>query len=369
MEIAQGNLSIIEDFYRYNDWANDRIIELCRDLTKDQLDTPRNMGFGTLRNTLFHILTAEQIWLERWQVVPWRPFPTDAMGLSINELEAQLRQISQARFQMISAERAAKWTRVVNYLDSRKNEYSNPLGVLLLHVANHSVYHRSQALNYLRQLGRTIPFGIDYIFYKVARPALKQSAASIDKMQEIGIRVNTAPGWQITWDKEMASKFLDYHDWSISRIFDSLKDASNEDLDRVFEIGQGTLRKTLMHILMVDSWWCQQWEKVADPKRLELAPDTPLSELTSIWQSIRSRRTPIVQSWNADTALHVMVAKPGGIELRVTALEGFMQVCVHGSHHLAQLVNMIKQIEKPVPPTDLVVWWRESQDSQNPKST
>ncbi len=66
------------------------------------------------------------------------------MGMDIDDIEAQLRQISQARLQMIKSEKAARWQRVVNYKDGKGNPYSNPLDILLLHVANHSSYHRAQ---------------------------------------------------------------------------------------------------------------------------------------------------------------------------------------------------------------------------------
>ena len=58
-------ITLIEDLYRYNDWANERVLDMCNELTHEQLDAPRALGLGSLRNTLFHILTAEEIWLER----------------------------------------------------------------------------------------------------------------------------------------------------------------------------------------------------------------------------------------------------------------------------------------------------------------
>jgi len=47
--------TILEDLYRHNRWANAHIVRLCDGLTDDQLDQPRELGFGTLRNTVFLI--------------------------------------------------------------------------------------------------------------------------------------------------------------------------------------------------------------------------------------------------------------------------------------------------------------------------
>jgi uncharacterized damage-inducible protein DinB len=73
--------TIIEDLYSANEWAWQRIFLLCDGLSDEQLDAPREMGLGSLRATLFHILTAEQIWLERWRPasrgVPFRWTPPE----------------------------------------------------------------------------------------------------------------------------------------------------------------------------------------------------------------------------------------------------------------------------------------------------
>jgi uncharacterized damage-inducible protein DinB len=76
-------VSIVEDLYRFNSWANQRILSLCHGLTNEQIDEPKGMGFGSLRNTVFHILAAEEIWFERWNGEPWRPFETESRGLPL----------------------------------------------------------------------------------------------------------------------------------------------------------------------------------------------------------------------------------------------------------------------------------------------
>src|SRR4051812_19364891 len=109
--VSQGNsvmttVTMIDDLYRYNDWANQRLLQLCEGITDAQLDQPREIGFGTLRATLFHILAAEEIWLERWQGQPWRPFPFDPQGTSVDEISRRLRAVSDNRRQLLDQERA-----------------------------------------------------------------------------------------------------------------------------------------------------------------------------------------------------------------------------------------------------------------------
>lgn len=39
-------------------------------------------------------------------------------------------------------------------------------------------------------------------------------------------------------------------------------------------------------------------------------------------------------------------------------VEALMQLCTHGTHHRAQLVNMLRQAGRQVPESDLIAWWR-----------
>src|SRR3972149_108879 len=47
------------DFFRQNEWANLRMIALCRGLTDEQLDSTAVGTFGSIRSTLLHIVGAE----------------------------------------------------------------------------------------------------------------------------------------------------------------------------------------------------------------------------------------------------------------------------------------------------------------------
>ncbi len=349
-------IPLIEDLYRYNDWANGRVLELCDGLTNAQLDEPREMGFGTLRNTIFHILTAEQIWLERWQIVPWRKFPTDSLGLPIDEMQAQLRQISQARFQMMQAERKEKWKRIVNYKDSRGNEYSNPLDVLLLHVANHSAYHRAQALAYLKPFGRTLPVGLDFLLYKLARPTLEQPADSVTKFKAMGLQTSLNPGWNSKWDGELMSRFFQYNIWATKQILNLLVDADNATLERDFHMGHGSILKSLQHMAEVEAGWLKMLG--VEPAEAT-ASDSPIVSLTSRFDAYDKNWMNLVSQMTDDEAQKSFTSTPGGMAFNVRKIEALVQICFHGTHHRAQLVNMLRQVGRPVPASDLIAWWRE----------
>ncbi|EMI19903.1 DinB, partial [Rhodopirellula maiorica SM1] len=228
---------LMDDLYAYNDWANDKVIALCGDLSDAQLDTPREMGFGTLRATLFHILTAEVIWMERWQGVPWRPFPKDPEGMSVDAIADALRDVAQQRRDLMSAEQDSRFSRLVQYQDSKQTPYDHRLSDLLLHVVNHGVHHRAQALNYLKQFDRTVVAGIDYLFYRLAKHAVPQSPEAEASLRAYGLDVSEPCGERCPWDAQWNIRQFQYNDWATGKVLEFAASLTDEQLDRDFAMG------------------------------------------------------------------------------------------------------------------------------------
>src|SRR5499427_4852819 len=50
----------LPDFFKYNLWANLRLLETCAQLTDAQLDATMIGTFGSVRETLMHLFAAEE---------------------------------------------------------------------------------------------------------------------------------------------------------------------------------------------------------------------------------------------------------------------------------------------------------------------
>ncbi len=298
---------IIDDLYRYNSWANHRIDALCDGLTDAQLDEPRAMGLGSLRNTIFHVLTAEEIWFERWSGVPWRPFPTAAGGLSIPDMTQRLEQVATERQTLIDRERADGWRRICEYKDSKGTTYRQPLDGLLLHVANHGIYHRAQALNFLKQFGRTVPGGIDFLFFRLAKPCVEQEPATANALRQSGMEVATGSSPPVAWEPRVIRNYFAYGDWCNGRVLDLAAQLDAPALDRDFQMGVGTIRKTALHIADAERWWLRNW--TTGPTAFEKAPvSTTIAELRSHWTQIKTDRNRFIDSLDETSAQRVVTA-------------------------------------------------------------
>lgn len=349
-------MSVLNQLYAYSDWANAKILERCLKLTDSQLDQPRDLGPGTLRQTLYHVAMAELIWLERWKLLPWRPFPTDAQGMSVADIANLLKDLSQQRLEFFANQTDLESE--IAYRNLKGDPFAYPLIELAMHVANHGIHHRSQILAYLKSFGEVFPAGLDYLFFRFAQPVVEQPAETIASMRGFGMEVGTAPGCSIEWDKKRILRYFAYHDWCNDMVLDLASHLSSESLDRDHGMGPGTIRKTLLHLLDAERWWLQNWK---DPQPWEHSdPQMTIEALRSQWISLRQHRRTFVESLSESTADRVVEVFVVGMKVRVVVSESLMQLCCHGTHHRAQAINMLRQEGQKAAPSDYVVWLKDN---------
>lgn len=344
---------LIDSQYAYTDWANAKVLNLCAGLSDAQLDQPKEMGFGTLRATLFHILSADIIWLERWQGLPWRPFPTDPAGISLNGIADGLRAASAARSKLVEQERESGWLRMVEFRDSKQNLYKLQLRDLLLHVCHHGVHHRAQALSYLKQFERKLAGGVDYIFYRLAQGALEQSPEAVVSLGQHGLAANERLGPSVGWDAELVARQFEYSDWANAKLLAVAGKLDDAQLDRGFDIGQGSLRKILLHTYSAERWWATNWTAGASPFP-RMPETTSIAELCELWRGLTKERNQFLDSLDDAAAQREIELSFSGPRLRFPIVDTVTQLTLHGTHHRAQVVNLLRQVGSPSGNIDLL---------------
>lgn len=146
-------LRILLNFDR---WATESIIDACRPLRDEQLDQPFDIGLGSLRRTLDHLVSNMQYWMDGAECrEPRRYSPEPTMPLeAIAERYARVWAEYAA---MIEAEDRARINEVI--VDRFKHPSGQPATLrftrssVLLHVFNHGTHHRVQCLYLLKRLG------------------------------------------------------------------------------------------------------------------------------------------------------------------------------------------------------------------------
>lgn len=139
---------LISDFYRQNEWATLTLIEACRPLTDQQLDAAAVGTYGSIRNTLRHIVGAEIGYAIRLGATGMVRIERDDPWPGFDRL-AELARTTAAALTRLAMEAADRKVRV----DSSERPSDVDGAVILVQMVHHSTDHRSQINTILTTLG------------------------------------------------------------------------------------------------------------------------------------------------------------------------------------------------------------------------
>lgn len=143
----------IQEFYRYNRWANDQFIGAIANLTPNQFTRDLGSSYPSLRDTLVHIVWAEWIWLQRWKgISPQVAFLGSDFPV-VDAVRAKWADIEREQLAFLDTVTPDRLLAVVPYVNLQGQTWQYPLWRQMYHVVNHSTYHRGQLTTMLRQLG------------------------------------------------------------------------------------------------------------------------------------------------------------------------------------------------------------------------
>jgi uncharacterized damage-inducible protein DinB len=157
-------LETIRLLYDYTRWADVRIHDAVSKLSPEQWTKDLGSSLKSARDTVVHIVSAQWIWISRWKgETPkgmWAPaeFPTPA---SIRE---RWEPLAAGLASFVAEQTEESLAKPLSYRNLKGEPFTYPLGHLMLHVTNHSTYHRGQVTTLLRQLGAQ-PVSTDLVLY------------------------------------------------------------------------------------------------------------------------------------------------------------------------------------------------------------
>ena len=145
--------SLFRDAFDHHIWATQRLIESFRELTPEQLATPAHPTFGSVLETLRH-LVAVDVWYLTFFPVEQHPPLDEQAATSLDELH---RVITRNR---------DLWTDVLAKADDGDEDivehgdgwdFHSPLGFRLAQAVHHGTDHRTEIWIALTNVGVTPP--------------------------------------------------------------------------------------------------------------------------------------------------------------------------------------------------------------------
>jgi uncharacterized damage-inducible protein DinB len=144
---------ILADAFGHHVWATLTLIDTCRQLTDEQLASPVPGTFGSIIETLRHLVGADRSYLELLS------------GGEVADIDEEVMDLFALR--TVMEEDGPAWDRVlagdldpdrvlVRHRDDGTESHA-PLGIRLAQVIHHGTDHRSQVCTALTNLGITPP--------------------------------------------------------------------------------------------------------------------------------------------------------------------------------------------------------------------
>lgn len=139
--------------FEYNAWANHRTEEACEGVSTAQFLQQAGGSFGSVRNTLSHIMDVEWLYHERWQGRSPARFPKPEDYPDLTSIRTRWQTVESDIKRFVKKLPEQEIGHVIEFRNTKGIIYRHPLWETMQHLVNHSTYHRGQVTTLLRILG------------------------------------------------------------------------------------------------------------------------------------------------------------------------------------------------------------------------
>jgi uncharacterized damage-inducible protein DinB len=150
---------------KYNHWANERICGFINEAGEKTADTELVSSFPTIRKTLFHLWDAQVIWMKRLRGESSNTWPSHNFTGSLKDAIDLLLHNSQDYILFVQGLKEDQFQNDVEFRSLDGTAYHNTVEEIIMHVMNHSTFHRGQLITMLRSAGFTSVGSTDLIRY------------------------------------------------------------------------------------------------------------------------------------------------------------------------------------------------------------
>jgi len=158
------NKQDIRLLYKYNQWANARILNAASRVTPDQFTAPGSYPHGGLRGTLVHALFAEWIWRSRWEgTSPIQRFNPEDFP-SFESLRERWAREEAGLMSFVEKLNDEQLNAEFDYKNTQGQPFRRVLWQIMVHVVNHGTQHRAEAAALLTDM-RHSPGDLDLVLF------------------------------------------------------------------------------------------------------------------------------------------------------------------------------------------------------------
>jgi len=154
---------------------------------------------------------------------------------------------------------------------------------------------------------------------------------------------------------------FEHNIWATHTLLRACASLTPEQLDRPFEMGPGSVRKTLLHMASAQIYWT---DRLLDRARAdaqypgETHRAASVDEIAKLHQQTSAEFQQVALSLIEGGKLAETIKaspRPEAHPIRIASV--LYHVCHHGTHHRAQILNMLRHLGvRPLPAIDVDDW-------------
>jgi uncharacterized damage-inducible protein DinB len=151
-----------------------------------------------------------------------------------------------------------------------------------------------------------------------------------------------------------------HHDlWATTTLLNACRPLSEQQLDQPFQMGPGSVRRTFLHMISAKLYWT---DRLRNHTRQMYPPEShrtaSIEKITSLNETVsmdfQQLAITLIESKRLNETIFA-TPRPGAHPIRIASV--LYHVPNHGTHHRAQILNMLRHLGvSPLPAVDVDDW-------------
>jgi|SRR6185295_12169557 len=160
--------SVVRDLLLYMLWADRLMLKAVREVRPEDLTRDAGISFGSLLGTMAHMAGSQRLWLSRFSGRQLDHIPTVAEVPDLLSWIHGWEETASGVEAFLAALTDEQLAAPLTWTSTTGETYTRPLWQPVIHLVNHTTYHRGQVVSLLRQMGYKTP-STDLVYYFIER--------------------------------------------------------------------------------------------------------------------------------------------------------------------------------------------------------
>jgi len=168
------------------------------------------------------------------------------------------------------------------------------------------------------------------------------------------------PAAEAAMNLETSRQILAYSDWANTLVLAAAETLADAQLDQPFDMGCGSLRRTLLHTYAGEFVWLQRWQGRIETRWVNEDEAASVEEMRARFRRAWGERDEFLATLKDDDLPRIQEYRDSkGSLYRASLGDMMLQMYLHSTHHRAQAANMLRRLGAGPVDLDYMYWRRK----------